>query len=75
MATPAPPLWTQADLAAVCAAIAAPMLSVQFADRKIVYADMDSLIRARNMIEAYLNGQNGIKPRRQIQIYTNKGWG
>lgn len=50
-----PPLWTLDDLRTICAAIATGTLEVRYADRTIVYRSMGDLLKAKVVIEQYLN--------------------
>jgi hypothetical protein len=49
--------WTQSDLAAIRAAIAKGEMSVQFADRMVMYRSMADLLRAEQRIIEYLTGR------------------
>lgn len=63
--------FTEADLAAINAAIVKGEKSVAFADRSVTYRDMDELLRARAEIIADLAGETD-RPR-QYGLYSRKG--
>jgi hypothetical protein len=49
--------WTASDLTAIDAAIASGVQQVRFADgRQVTYASVESLLRARALIGAEVNG-------------------
>lgn len=65
--------FSTADLAAVEAAIASGELTVQFADRKVQYRDMDELMKARAMISKSINDAAGKRRPRQFRVNVSKG--
>lgn len=50
--------FTSADLAAIDAAIAAGENTVEVNGRRIVYRDVDELIKARNLIASQISSQS-----------------
>jgi len=70
----ATPLWTNADLVSISQAISSGALEVRFSDRTIRYNTISDLLKARQVIQAYLDAQNGTVRIRQTRIYTDGGW-
>lgn len=70
--------FTQTDLDNINAAVATGELSVEVNGRKVVYRNMDDLIKARNIIQAELAGAaaGATTPRRgsyQVRFTTARG--
>lgn len=63
--------YTTDNLAAINAAIASGALSVEFEGRKIMYRSMTDLLKAKAVIEDYLDTQAGAVPIRQYRIIPN----
>lgn len=61
--------WTEADLAAIDAAIASGDQTIQFQDRTLTRRSIRELLEARAIIVASLNARN-----RQLLGVANKGF-
>jgi len=67
--------YTQTDLDAINAAIASGTLSVSFSDRSVTYRSIDSLLKAKRIIEAELASTSvtsaRMYPRRQVATFDD----
>lgn len=62
---------SQADIDALNKAIASGARSVTLGGQTITYNTADSLIRARNDLQAQLNAQTGKRRRKQSYLFQN----
>ena len=66
--------FTQSDLDAIDRAIASGTRRVQFENRLVEYGTLADLEKARNLITNELAVVSGRQQRRQIRVFTNKGF-
>lgn len=67
--------WTADDLTAVNLAIKSNALKVQFADRSVTYRSLAELLLVRNLILTQIGLSNGQPIRRQLRMWSQKGFG
>lgn len=67
-------MWTTNDLAVIETAIASGQLSVEYQDQKITYRSMTDLLKAKSIIEQYLNQSNPSFATRQIRFSPKSGF-
>ena len=68
--------WTQTDLDNVEAALASGVLTCEVNGRRVTYQATADLLRLRNSIRAYLDGQssgstNQLTPRHQVASFAD----
>jgi hypothetical protein len=65
--------FTQQDLDLLKGIVKSGVAETQFADKRIKYQPIDSIIRAIQIVTNEVNTQAGAPGNRQVRVYTCKG--